>query len=392
MSAALAVSEPDSGGARLIRRILGFLRLLRENGFPLGIGEGRDALRLLRGRDMADRDGLRWSLRALLCASRADWRRFDELFDAYWLRRGMKRGARVAGSNPRAAPTGPAGEGGATSSLPTRSERGADFVPGGGEGRRGGASAVESLTEIDLRHINDPEDMARVAELAERLAARMRYRLTRRERQRRSGRRLDLRKVIHNSVRYGGTPLQLSYRRRWPKPLKLVVILDASGSMSNYSAFFVRFLRGVLDQFREADAFVFHTRLIHISEVLRERDAEKALERMSLMASGWAGGTRIGESLAAFNRNYARTAITSRTAVIIVSDGYDTGPADRLAEEMRLLKRRAKRIVWLNPMIAWRDYEPLAGGMAAALPFIDLFAPAHNLRSLAALEPYLAKL
>ena len=220
----------------------------------------------------------------------------------------------------------------------------------------------------------------------------MKYRLTRRERQRRRGRRLDLRRVIHKSIRYGGTPMTLAYRKRWPKPLRLVVMLDASGSMSLYSAFFVRFLRGVLDNFREAEAFVFHTRLVHISAALRERDIAKALERMALMAAGWDGGTKIGDSLATFNRNYAAGVINSRTAVVIVSDGYDTGPPERLAAEMAQLRRRSKRIVWLNPMIGWAGYEPVAQGMTAALPYVDLFAPAHNLESLAALEPYLAKL
>lgn len=220
----------------------------------------------------------------------------------------------------------------------------------------------------------------------------MKYRLARREKARRRGRRLDVRKVIHNSVRFGGTPLRLAYRKRWPKPLRLVVLLDASGSMSLYSEFFVRFLRGVINNFREAEAFVFHTRLVHISEALRERDSEKAIERMALMASGWDGGTKIGESLASFNDNHAERVINTRTAVIIVSDGYDTGHAALLAEQMARLKRRARRVIWFNPMIGWRDYAPVAAGMAAAMPYIDLFAPAHNLESLAALEPYLVKL
>ncbi len=110
------------------------------------------------------------------------------------------------------------------------------------------------------------------------------------------------------------------------------------------------------------------------------------------MTAGWAGGTRIGDSLGTFNRNYAQSVITRRTAVVIVSDGYDTGPPDSLAREMARLKRRVKRVVWLNPMIGWAGYQPVAAGMAAALPYVDLFAPAHDLESLAALEPYLAKL
>ena len=170
------------------------------------------------------------------------------------------------------------------------------------------------------------------------------------------------------------------------------MLLDASGSMSLYTAFFVRFLHGVVDAFREAEAFVFHTRLAHVSPSLRDRDVTRAVEKLSLMAQGIGGGTRIGESLATFNRWHARRVINSRTALMIVSDGYDTGEPGQLGEEMRRLRRRCRKIIWLNPLIGWRDYSPQARGMQAALPYIDLFAPAHNLESLAALEPYLARI
>jgi uncharacterized protein with von Willebrand factor type A (vWA) domain len=182
------------------------------------------------------------------------------------------------------------------------------------------------------------------------------------------------------------------WRKRREKQLRLVILLDASGSMNLYTAFFVRFLHGVVDAFREAEAFLFHTRLVHVSAALRDRDVSRAVERLSLMSEGIGGGTRIGESLATFNRWHAARVIHSRTAVIIVSDGYDIGPPERLAEEMARLRRRCRRIVWLNPLIGWRDYAPEARGMQAALPYVDLFAPAHNLESLAALEPYLARI
>jgi uncharacterized protein with von Willebrand factor type A (vWA) domain len=170
------------------------------------------------------------------------------------------------------------------------------------------------------------------------------------------------------------------------------MLLDASGSMSLYTAFFVRFLHGVVGAFREAEAFVFHTRLAHVSPSLRDRDVTRAVEKMSLMAQGMGGGTRIGESLATFNRWHARRVIHSRTALVIVSDGYDTGAPERLAEEMRRLRRRCRRIIWLNPLIGWRDYSPASRGMQAALPYIDLFAPAHNLESLAAIERHLVRM
>ncbi|MBE0554900.1 MAG: VWA domain-containing protein, partial [Rhodobacteraceae bacterium] len=178
-----------------------------------------------------------------------------------------------------------------------------------------------------------PDELARISDLTERLAARMKYRLTRRERQRRRGRRLDLRRVIHQSIRFGGTPMRLAYRMRWPKPLRLVVILDASGSMSLYSTFFVRFIRGVLDHFREAEAFVFHTRLIHISAALRERDTEKALERMALMAAGWAGGVHGRSDAAGAGGRAADPSGASGRCRRALADGAGGaahgGPADR---------------------------------------------------------------
>jgi uncharacterized protein with von Willebrand factor type A (vWA) domain len=162
--------------------------------------------------------------------------------------------------------------------------------------------------------------------------------------------------------------------------------------MSNYTGVFTRFVHGLLDNFREAEAFLFHTRLVHVSSALSERDATRAIDRMGLMAQGIGGGTKIGEALSDFNKSHAARVIHSRTCVMILSDGYDTGTPDQLGEEMARLRKRCKRIVWLNPMIGWDGYEPVTGGMQAALPHVDLFAPAHNLDSLAALEPYLERL
>jgi uncharacterized protein with von Willebrand factor type A (vWA) domain len=382
-----AVPLPDP---RLTRRLVGFVRLLRDNGFMLGLREAEDAVRVAEVASLARSEPLRSALRALLCSCERDWKRFDELFDAYWLRRGMRRAARAGGALPRTRQGEPRID--ARFGPPDRVERARDLADAMPQGRAGGASPVESLAETDLRHIDDPEEIERLHALAERLALRMRHRLSRREKARRRGRRLDFRRVIHKSVQSGGTPIRLAFRRRRDKPVRLVAILDVSGSMSPYSTFFVRFLKSILDRFREADAFVFHTRLVHIGPALKERVTERAMARLALMAQGWAGGTRIGESLATFNRTYAASVLNRRSVVIIVSDGYDTGPPERLAAELAALRRRARRVVWLNPMLGWQGYQLVARGMAAALPHLDLFAPAHNLESLAALEPQLMRL
>jgi uncharacterized protein with von Willebrand factor type A (vWA) domain len=377
------------------RRIAGFARTLRDNGFKVGLAETRDALAVLASPAGARPSSLQSALRALFCATHSDWEKFDTIFAAFWRGRDV-RSARVVSGATRGGITarrvGQAKSAQGPSGQPDHAQVSAKGDSAGGRGRREGASAAENIAATDLRHITDPAEVARTHELAARLARAMRARLVRREQLRRRGRRLDLRRTIHRNVSHGGTPIELAWRRRKIKPLRLVVLLDASGSMSLYTAFFVRFLHGVVDAFHEAEAFVFHTRLAHVSPSLRDRDVTRAVDKLALMAQGIGGGTRIGESLATFNRWHARRVINSRTAVMIVSDGYDTGEPEKLGAEMRRLRRRCRRIVWLNPLIGWRDYTPAARGMQAALPFVDLFAPAHNLESLAALEPYLAKI
>jgi uncharacterized protein with von Willebrand factor type A (vWA) domain len=372
------------------QRVAQFAHVLRDNGFRVGLAETRDALSVLASPAATRPSSLQSAYRALFCATHSDWEKFDAIFDAFWRGRGM-RSAQVSGGI-GTAKASTRSVGAAEPSHGFGEARNAERDASGGRGRREGASTAENLAAKDLRHVTDPAEVEATHELAARLARSMRARLVRREKVRRRGRRLDLRRTIHRNVSHGGTLIDLAWRRRKIKPLRLVILLDASGSMELYTAFFVRFLHGVVDAFHEAEAFVFHTRLAHVSPSLRDRDVTRAVDKLALMAQGIGGGTRIGESLATFNRWHARRVIHSRTVVMIVSDGYDTGEPDQLGAEMRRLRRRCHRIVWLNPLIGWRDYSPQARGMQAALPYVDLFAPAHNLESLAALEPYLARI
>jgi len=395
--AAAAIREGEEGiGPGMRRQLAGFARTLRDNGFHVGLAETRDALVVLASPAATRAALLKSALRSLFCATHSDWERFDAIFDAYWVRRDRHR-VRHASTLPSGSVSSferlpAAGAVPPPSGAPDRTRRGGDDGEADGRGRREGASRAEAIESVDLRHIVDPEELAAAHALAERLARRMRARLVRRRQPRRRGRSLDLRRTIHRSVSHGGAPIDLVWRRRKIRPLRLVILLDASGSMSLYTTFFVRFLHGVVDAFREAEAFIFHTRLAHVSHSLRDRDVRRAIDRLALLAEGIGGGTRIGESLATFNRWHAARVINSRTAVMIVSDGYDTGEPERLAAEMQRLARRCRRIIWLNPLIGWKDYTPEARAMQAALPYIDLFAPAHNLESLAALEPYLGRI
>ena len=357
---------------------------------------------MLAGDAAARAATLRAALRALFCARRSDWEKFDGIFDAYWLDRGERRVVTIS-PHPRSLATPSPRQLTRTqqsaadkccrvcrADTPQRCRRLESTQDA--LGRMEGASRAEHLAETDFRKIADPQAIAEAHALAARLASKMRARLSRRERARSKGRRLDMRRTIHRNICHGGVPIELMWRRKKRKPLRLVLLLDVSGSMSLYTSVFVRFIHGVLEHFQEAEAFLFHTRLAHISAAMREKDVGRALERLSLLAQGAGGGTRIGESLATFNRWHAPTVIHSRTCVMIISDGYDTGAPAALAAQMRQLARRCRRIVWLNPMLGWEGYAASAQGMQAALPHVDLFAPAHNLQSLAELEPYLARL
>ena len=392
--------EIDEVSRLVSAKLAGFLTTLRDNGFAVGLQEGQDAASLMAAGYAARPGLLRTAFKQLFSARKSDWERFDGIFDAFWLgqrvrSRSITTGSATAANNPslkslpNRQPEPRAGGDAAMDQIPS-----ADEAPGerAGEGRMEGASRADNLAETDFRKLADPAQIEQAHAAAARLARALRTRLTRRDLARRRGYRLDLRRTIHSNISHGGVPISLVRRQRQEKPLRLVMLLDASGSMSMYTGVFLRFIHGVLDEFRQAEAFLFHTRLAYVSDAMKEKDPARALDRLSIMAQGAGGGTRIGESLQTFNRWHAARVIHSRTCVMIVSDGYETGDAALLGREMAALARRCRRIVWLNPMMAWAGYAPVAAGIQAALPHVDLYAPANTLNSLAALEPYLARL
>lgn len=380
-------------------KLAAFMKTLRDSSFIAGLREAQDAAALMAA-GYADRPNLlRSAFKHLFSARRTDWEKFDGLFDAFWLgnrvkSRSLTMGSAKAANSPSLKGLQDKNSEQSAGAAPTdqiaSNDDGSDDRTG--EGRMEGASLAENLAEVDFRKMSDPLEIEQAHAIAARLAKSMRTRLTRRDLARRRGDRLNLRRTIHNNISHGGVPIDLVKRKRKQKPLRLVVLLDASGSMSMYTGIFLRFIHGVLDEFREAEAFLFHTRLAHVSAAMKEKDAARALDRLSMMAQGAGGGTRIGESLQTFNRWHAARVIHSRTCVMIVSDGYETGDATLLGREMAALGKRCRRILWLNPMMGWDGYAPEAAGIKAALPHVDLYAPAHTLKSLTDIEPYLAKL
>ncbi len=380
----------------------GFIAHLRYNGFLVGPAETIDALAFLDLVDPPDGRKIRIGLRTMLSADKSNWDRFDELFDAYWFKRNVRSAIRTQATGESTAQLSKKHLKIWKNLLPEHATPGAGAVVhrlGDGDGASGDrgsgrllASAQTSLERADLKDIMSSGDTAEIERLAEKLARAMKYRLSRRRVPSRRGREINLRRTIRRNASKGGELFDLVYRKRPERPVKLVVLLDVSGSMHQYSRLFLAFVRGLMGQWLKADAFLFHTRLVRISDALRDPDRARALDRLNLMAQGFGGGTKIGECLRVFNQNYAKEVLNSRSVVIIMSDGYDTGEPEAIAVQMARLKKRARRLIWLNPLAGWKDYEPVARGMKAAMPHIDLFRPANTLESLAALEPELAGL
>jgi uncharacterized protein with von Willebrand factor type A (vWA) domain len=377
------IAGAERQAAGLAGRIVEFVRLARAERFRIGIQETGDALRIAESTTLDDPERLRWGLRSLLCSSAEEWGRFDQLFDRYW-RRSNARGVEVGASGrvEAGASAGLAEPAPAKASADPRNDRLERPL-------RVGASRCDTASDFRLAELN--RDTRPLEQWIERLARRMRKRLLRRRHARRLGKRIFLRRTVRRSLGFGGLPLELVYQERRRELPRLVLITDVSRSMNIYSYFFLRLARGLIDVFPHTDAFVFHTRLTHATDSLRERDGHRLKEKIAWIAAGWGGGTRIGESLQTFNRDFARRLVDSRTVVFILSDGYDTGAPELLGEQLRRLRQRARRIIWLNPLLGREDYTPTAGAMQAALPHLDLFAAAHNLQSLMRIEHMLTR-
>jgi len=378
--------SPVEGTPVLAGRIVEFVRLARAHHFRVGIQETKDALDVAGRVDLLDQRQLRWGLRTLLCSNVSDWARFDQFFDRYW-QRPNRRKAELPPSVDRRAPAAASTYAERDAPPDTRHED-----AGGDTVERVGASRRDSLTRSDFILSQLNADTRELEQWIEQVARRMRKRLLRRYQVRSSGHRLHMRRTVRRSLRYGGLPLDLILQERRRELPRLVLITDVSRSMNVYSYFFLRFARGIIDAFRDTEAFAFHTRLIHVTDTLKERDSHRLKEKLAWISAGWGGGTRIGECLQTFNRDYARRLVGSGTFVFIMSDGYDTGEPELLAEQVRQIKRRARRVIWLNPLLGREDYVPSAEGIRAVLPHLDLFAPAHSLESLMKIEGMLVGL
>ena len=367
----------------LVAHVARFARELRERGMTAGLADEVDAVGALTLVDVSDRAEVHRALVAALKIRRRDRAVFDELFARLWA-------AQAPGSSPSRPTAAPAR--GAPLARPGR---------GGPAGERGSGAITEDSggepgwsPEALLRRKPFDEcsaaDLAAMERLLTRLASKLATRRSRRLVPAPARGAADLRRSFRRALGTGGEFLALARRARAVEEPRLVVLCDTSGSMDSHSRFLLAFVLSLTRAARRTEVFAFNTSLVRLTPWLSPQRIGPTLDRLAAGVPDWSGGTRIGECLAKFVERYQEAMVSSHTVVLIFSDGLDRGDTALLASAMRSIRSKAKKVIWLNPLLSDARYEPTARGMKAALPFVDLLLSAHNLESLERLLPELA--
>ena len=249
-------------------------------------------------------------------------------------------------------------------------------------------SPDDVLTQKDFSKLS-PEEIEKAREAIAKFAALLATKLSRRKELAVKGKTIDFRRSWRKNIAYGGEPLTLVHKRRKIKKNKILLLCDVSGSMDCYSKFLIQFIYGMQQEINEIEVAVFSTRLTNITGLLRRKGVEEGLREMAEVVPDWSGGTKIGESIIGFYREFARSFTANRSIVILISDGWDQGDADVLQRSMEMLNRHAYKLIWLNPLLGSSGYQPVCRGIRTALPYVDYFLPAHNLESLVKLTKVL---
>ncbi|HWO43100.1 MAG TPA: VWA domain-containing protein, partial [Candidatus Eisenbacteria bacterium] len=369
--------------------LLAFGRVLKQLGIKVSLSQVMDAARSVRLVNLADRSDFRALLRSNLISRKEDFPVFDMAFDCFWREQAYERAVpeNLEIDGPQA--ESPAREGGdeegleeaisealAPENVPLEDLLEEVAIPT--------YSPQESLARKDFSEMGIEESRA-IARAILLIATKIATQISRRKKRARRGTTVDPRWTMRRSMKYGGELVELVKRKKRIKKTKVVLLCDVSGSMDCYSRFLIQFMYGLQNELWGVETFVFSTSLSRITHLIRTKDISNALEKISGSILGWSGGTNIGRSLHTFNQSFAPSMVTHRTVVVIISDGWDRGDVSLLEREMQALKRRCKKLIWLNPLLASENYEPLCKGMQAALPYIDLFLSVHNVNSLVAL-------
>jgi len=374
----------------LLPRLGAFARLLHDAGLEAGPRRLTDATRALGCIDLKKRDDFRNALRSVFVSRKEDIATFEAAFDIFWSPPDPRASAGLIPGRSRPLVLSPerarlwAGALGLNTSQMNREQDPKEFPASSS-----GYSAEELLRHKDFEDMTW-EETEQVRKLLEQAPWRVAERRTRRLRPSRSG-SIDLRRSARHAIRSSGELMALFRRKPRVRRRPLVLICDVSGSMERYSRLLMIFAHAIARR-EDLEAFVFSTRLTRITRLLRHRDLDRALQSVSKSVHDFSGGTRIGDALGDFNRRWARRVLGHGAVVLIVSDGWDRGDPQHLVAELVHLRRSSHRLIWLNPLLGSRGYEPLTRGMAAALPHCDDFLAAHNVAALEDLGSLLASL
>ena len=365
-------------GDPIVRHVVTFGRVLREVGLEVGPGRAIDAMRALDAVDLTRQDDVFFALRQTLVCRQDELELFDRAFLAWFLRAPVIPPQRLVKPVPQLQRLGDT----------IAEKQGQDEVASDGELDLG-ASGQELLREKDFGEMS-ADEFRRVRRLMLEIARRRPQRSSRRRTPHARGELLDMRRMIRKSLRTGGDAVDRAYRTRKDVPRKLVVLCDVSGSMDSYARALLLFLHAVVGSGAGVEAFAFGTRLSRLTPDLGTRDPEAALQKCVAAVVDWGSGTRIGASLKEFNDTWGRRALSRGAVVVIVSDGWEREDPTLVGREMAKIARASYAVVWVNPLKGNPEYQPLAGGMRAALPHVDRFLAGHNLRSLEELAAVLS--
>jgi len=393
---------PEVDGRRLLGEAVGFGRSLRVAHLSIDLGASVDFARALTLVDIADREQVKAAGAAVFVRRRDDRATYDAAFDAWWRRRasrlpsdsgpGPMRRDEETGAEEAASGATPPEAGSERSAM--RPDEAGTPIPSDGDDADDEAPIEGVVVSPDaysrgevLRHRDfdrmTPAELREAERLVDLLVPQLERRRTRRYELHSHGRRLAPRAMFRRNLGTGGQLLSWVWRRQVREPRSLVVLCDISGSMERHSRLLLRFIQALsaASEIR-TESFVFGTRLTRVTRLLRDRDRDRALARVADSVNDWAGGTRIGDSFRTFNQKWARRSLRTSGVVIVVSDGWDRGDPALVAAETARLRRNCHRLVWLNPLAGTPGYQPLAGGMRAAYPYIDDFLAAGTVASL----------
>src|SRR5499427_9595042 len=380
----LAGGEGDEKDGRLAENILYFARALRAAGIPVGPGAVLDALAAVKAAGVGERQDFYWTLHAVFVKKHEHSVLFDQAFRLFFRKRGYvdKMMAMMMPRAPGAEQKPQAGSARVQEALFASFK---DKLPDEAReieiDRRLTVSDREVLQRKDFAQMSATE-IARAKDAIKRMALSLDEARTRRLAPDRRGHVVDMRRTLRTSMHAGSALIDLKYRGPTTRPPPIVALLDISGSMGEYTRLFLHFLHAVTDARKRVHSFLFGTRLTNVTRALKAKDPDEALAACSASVADWSGGTRIASSLTAFNKQWARRVLGGGAIVLLITDGLERDPDDRLAFEIDRLHRSCRRLIWLNPLLRFEGFEAKARGVQTMLPHVDEFRPVHNLDSM----------